>query len=241
MSPLTNRIEPGAEPFLVFVGEGAGAQTDLFAVSAGGGEVVRLTFTRDIEWGPALDPSGAVVAFLRSASDAEPGAARLVLMNLVSGAERAAVVPAAIGPAGRVGWSQDGRVVYVRGERGMGLTPAPPEPMAVEVLAPTDDRAAAADSALAIVLGDPPGARIEPCPADPAPAAWCVVTTEGERQALPAGVRDPFRWGGDSLGYFEEDRLMARPLAGGRARRVAWAGVPANPRQPSYAGALPAP
>lgn len=240
ISPLANRIDPGAEPFLVFVGEGAGSQTDLFAVSAGGGEVVRLTFTPDIEWAPAIDPSGVVVAFFRGDSAPAAGPARLVLMNLVSGAERTTVLPAALGRSRRIGWRPDGRLLYILGEHGIATTPAPPEPMALELLGASDDRTGAADSALAVLLGDPPFARVEPCASDAAPAAWCVVTAAGGREPLAGNLRDPFRWGGDSLGYFEEDRLMARPLAGGRARRVAWAGVPAHPRQPSYAGSPPA-
>ena len=239
MSPLTNKIEVGAEPFLVMVGESQDGQTDLFAVSAGGGEVTRLTFTRGIESGPALDPSGSAVAFLRRPPGQPDGAAWLVVMNLVNSAEREAMVPAALGTARRIGWSRDGRTLYLRADSGVALTPAPPATMALQPLDSTDPGLAQADSALSILLGDPAMARVESCATDcisTASGKQCVVSANGERQELGPTVRSPLRWGTDSLGYLEDDQLMVRPLAGGRPRRVMWVRPPKPVREVTYWG-----
>ncbi|MEK6689002.1 MAG: hypothetical protein AABZ01_11180, partial [Gemmatimonadota bacterium] len=65
ISPLTNQISVGQEPFVVLIGQGQGDQTDLYAGSAGGGEMFQLTFTREPERTPMLDPTGVQLAFLR--------------------------------------------------------------------------------------------------------------------------------------------------------------------------------
>ena len=237
MSPLTNKIEIGAEPFVVMVGESQDVQTDLFAVSTGGGEVTRLTFTRDTESAPALDPSGVAVAFLRRSPGQTDGAAWLVILNLVNSAEREALVPVALGTARRVGWSRDGRSLFLRADSGIAMTPAPPAAMVLQRLDSTDARSAEADSALSILLGEPPMARVESCALDCISAAsgkQCVVSAGGERQELGATVRSPLRWGSDSLGYLEDDQLMVRPLAGGRPRRVMWVRPPKQVRELTY-------
>lgn len=239
MSPLTNKIEVGAEPFVVMVGESQDVQTDLFAVSAGGGEVTRLTFTRGAESAPALDPSGSAVAFLRRRPGQPEGTAWLVVMNLVNSAEREAMVPVALGTARRIGWSRDGRTLYLRADSGSALTPAPPAAMTLQALDSSDARRAEADSALTILLGDPPMARVESCALDCISAAsgkQCVVSATGERQELGPTVRSPIRWGSDSLGYLEDDQLMVRPLAGGRPRRVMWVRSPKQVRELAYWG-----
>ena len=102
---------------------------------------------------------------------------------------------------------------------------------------PTDDddpRRGGADTALAVLLGDPPVARVVPCPADLTAAGFCAEAVDGTSQPLGAAVSEPFRWGTDSLGYFDGERLMVRPLAGGRARLLAWHRAPANARQATY-------
>jgi hypothetical protein len=46
VTPLSRRIRVGEEPFVIGIGEGSDSMTDLFAAPAGGGEFLRLTFTR---------------------------------------------------------------------------------------------------------------------------------------------------------------------------------------------------
>ena len=65
VTPLGERIPVGTGPFAIVVGEGTDNQTDLFALEASGGEVVRLTFTRGREAAASLHPAGTVVGFLR--------------------------------------------------------------------------------------------------------------------------------------------------------------------------------
>jgi len=98
VSPLTNRIAVGEEAYLVFVGEGRDGWTDLFAGAAGGGPAVRFTFSREAELSPALDPTGAMVAFLRGGAEGDP--VFLTVMNLLSATERETRVPAALGRPG---------------------------------------------------------------------------------------------------------------------------------------------
>ncbi len=240
ISPLGNRITPGTEPFLIVVGEGRDGQTDLFVASSGGGEVVRLTFTRAVESAPTLHPSGAAVAFFRTGADAGP-TAWLVVMNLLNAAEREVALPAGLGTPERVAWSADGRLLYLRGAEGTAVTPAPPEALAIEPLGPGDARRGAADSALSILLGDPPIATVIPCPgAALAGPALCAASAEGA-QPLGDFVREPFRWGPDSMGYFDGDRVMVRSLGGGRPRHVAWTSPPDNARQAAYHPGPPEP
>lgn len=233
ISPLGNRIGPGTEPFLVLIGEGSDGQTDLFAASGGGGEVVRLTFTRGAERAPALHPSGTAVAFVRESP--VPGRPSwLVVMNLINSAEREVALPGQLGEAERVGWSRDGSTLYVRGTGGTVLTPAPPASLALESVGTDDPLRGRADTALAILLGDPPVARVVACPPDITTSGFCAELLDGTSQPLGAAVSEPFRWGRDSLGYFDGDRLMVRPLAGGRPRPVGWTRAPANARQATY-------
>jgi len=234
ISPLSNRLSPGEEPFVVVVGEGSDGETDLFAASAGGGDVTRLTFTRDSESSPALHPSGGAVAFLRRAAAAD-GPAWLVVLNLVNAAEREVEVPADVGRAERVAWSRDGASVYLRGTLGVATTPAPPARLALALIPAGDPRRETADSSLGIMLGDPPMAQVVPCPADSLASPFCAVGADGTVQPLGDFVRDPFRWGADSLGYFDGERLMVRSLGGGRPRHVPWTGAPGHAREATYA------
>ncbi len=237
VSPLGRRIPVGTGAFAVVVGEGADGETDLFALDAGGGEVVQFTFTRGREAAPALHPAGVVVAFLRrDARTGDSGAATLVALNLVNSSEREAAVPAEIGVARRVGWSPDGARLYVLGDSGVAMTAAPPATMA---LARVDTAGAdwpAADSATAVLLGTPAFARLETCAKDCISSAampWCVVTPNGLKQEL-GRVVSPFRWGRDSLSYVKESNLVVRPLSGGRERVMEWSRAPKRPRDGSY-------
>lgn len=233
ISPLSNKITPGEEPFVIVVGEGSDGETDLFAASSGGGDVIRLTFTRDIESSPALHASGGAVAFLRRAAGPDPRT-WLVVLNLVNAAEREVEVPPALGRAERVAWSGDGTRIYVSGSGGVAETPGPPAALALDLLEAGDPRSTTADSSLTVLLGDPPLARVVPCPADSAASAFCAVGSSGIVQPLGDFVRQPFRWGADSLGYFDGERLMVRSLGGGRPRHVAWTRAPDHARDATY-------
>ncbi len=227
VSPLTNQVAVGEEPYLVFVGEGRDGQTDLFVGPDAGGQTVRLTFSRNPESSPALDPTGVMVAYLRGWPErAEPP--ELVVMNLLSAAERSTAVPIALGAPDRVAWAPDGRRVFVRVAGGVLASPAPPDRFELTPLAAAER--AEADSAFAVLVGDPPRGMVVPC-AD-RPDALCVALG-GEEALLAAGARDPVRWSGDSVGYLAGGRFEVRPLAGGRARRLEWVHAPANLRQPT--------
>lgn len=239
VSPITNKIAVGEEPLVVMVGTGTDNQVDLFAGSPGGGAVYRLTFTRDREFSPAIHPGGAAVAFLRRAEGGTDSTSWLTVMNLVNAAEREAPVPAGIGKPQRVGWNADGTRLYVSGEYGWAVSDGPPARMALTVVAAGDSAAAAAaDSATSILLGSPPIARVEACSGSciaTISQAMCVVTPSGERQAL-GELRWPARWGSDSLGYIEGERIMVRSLGGGKPRVIAWTKLPKDVGMLAYWG-----
>ena len=239
VSPLTNKIAVGQEPLVVMVGTGPDNQVDLFAASPGGGVVHRLSFTRNVEFSPAIHPGGAAVAFLRRATTPADSITRLSVMNLVNAAEREAVVPPGIGRPQRVGWSPDGTRLYVSGEYGFAASAAPPATMELTALEPGHAEIAAADSATAILLGTPVIARVEACSGSciaTAAQAMCVVSPSGERQELGTLVRWPTRWGADSLGYFDGERVMVRSLGGGPARVVAFTRMPKEAGMLAYWG-----
>jgi hypothetical protein len=77
---------------------------------------------------------------------------------------------------------------------------------------------------------------VETCARDCITAAakpWCVVSPDGTRQEL-GRVITPFRWGSDSLAWFEADRLLVYGMAGGRPRRIEWTSELRQPREGSY-------
>lgn len=237
LSPLANKIPIGEVPIVILVGDGAGGQSDLYAVRAEGGQVVRLSFTRLQEYAPAFHPAGGALAYLRrpeGAIDSSP--ARLVVLNLLNLAEREAALPDSIGVPRRIGWGDAGTTLYVLGDVGIARSPAPPSEMQ---FAPVDTAAtgwAAADSVTSVLLGSPPIARVVTCGGEPissAAKAWCVMTSEGQRQEL-GRVVTPLRWGTDSLGFIEGDLLLVYPLGGGRPRRMDWSRPPARPRDAAY-------
>jgi DNA-binding beta-propeller fold protein YncE len=239
VSPLTNRIAVGEQPFVVFVGEGQDGWTDLYAADAAGGTVVRLTFTRDRESAPALHPNGGAVAFVRDNVD---GSTVLAVLNLVNAAEREVVLSRSADMRGpwHTAWSSDGMTLYVQSGTGaIAATPAPPHRLVLNPLADKAPERQAADSALRLLLGSPAFASVERCPS--AAEEFCVRTSDGTTESLGPAVRDPFRWGADSLGYLEYGRLTVRPLGGGLVRRVHLVQPPAQLRQPTYhPGAPPA-
>ncbi|MGH7594060.1 MAG: TolB family protein [Gemmatimonadales bacterium] len=233
-SPLNHRIDVGREPFLVFAGEGIDQHTDLFAVKAGGGDVVQVTFTPLIEQAPRLNPTGDVVAFLRM-RDTLPASHRdVVLMNLLSGGEAELRIPAGDGQPRGVAWNTNGTSLYIRTDRGIWRSPAPPD-APVAPVAPSD--LATADSALDLWLGKPPFARVVDCVA----GGLCIIGPKRDTTALaPSGV-DAMRWGDDSVAWFENGNVMVRSLGPGRLRRVLWRNPPMHPRDGSYAGGTSAP
>lgn len=226
-SPLMNRIAPGEEPFVVIAGEGAGGQVDLFAVGSGGGAVTQLTFTVPIERGPRLATDGTVLAFLRM-GDSLPGTAReVVVMNLLNGSERRLGLPAEAGRPESLAWGDDQATLYVRTALGVWALAAPPAPLAARRMVEGDP---AADSAFTTWLGTPRFARAIAC----GPGV-CAVTARSDTVQLTPTGRDPFRWGTDSVAWFEGDELMIRPLGAGLSRRMNWTRPPVNPRDGSYA------
>lgn len=226
LSPLHRKIKVGEEPFVVFAATGPDGKVDLFASPPVGGDPVRLTFTAMRESMPRLTPRGDMLAFIR---DRTQGSGQdLVVMNLLSGAERLLELPTEAGTITALGWSSDHAAIYLQGAASRWRVSAPPAAMEVVLL---DSRTSpAADSALMTVLGTPAFARAERC----ANGGICVIGPSGEPSQLSAQGGQPFRWGADSLAWFDADVLMIRPLGPGNTRRVTWEGV-TGPMEGSYA------
>ncbi|HEU4570064.1 MAG TPA: hypothetical protein VFS07_05775 [Gemmatimonadales bacterium] len=235
--PLKNRVTPGLDAFVVFVGDGQNGASELFAGQAGGGNVFQVTFTLAEEDAPALSPSGGVLAFTRAPSAADSSGRRIWFMNLVTGAERD--VPAF--PGGAVplalAFSADGAVLYARTTAGLWAVDAPPAALVPRKLAGADS--VRADSALTTFIGEPPFARIAAC--EQAVATLCAFVPGRAETPLQAGATDPVHWGADSVAYMVGSSLLVRSGAGGRAREVMWARVPPHPRKPTYAPAASPP
>ena len=226
LSPLSNRIKVGEEPFVIFVADGEEGNGDLFAVPAAGGTAFQVTFTRVDESRPALSPDGSVVAFARGGFRGDAPVS-VALLNLVNGAERRIDLPQGA-DVQRISWSPDGTEIFIRTAAGTFASAAPPGSPVLHVVPASD--AAIADSALAVLLGNPPFAAAGPCAAGP---GLCALGGSSET-LLDAEGRDPLRWGGDSVAFFVDNSLVVRPLGAGRVRRVAWSRVPGRPREASY-------
>ncbi|HET6796400.1 MAG TPA: hypothetical protein VFH40_04495 [Gemmatimonadales bacterium] len=228
LPPLRGKLDVGRDAYAVFVGGGA-LSSDLYTVSADGGPAYPLTYTPVAESKPALSPDGSTVAFLRAKSlrDSTPGT--VWVLNLLSGADRELQLPKGAGVPRRLGWLRGAATLVIETDRGRYLLDAPP--------APTRGRPVPAglqhqaDSALAILLGDPVFARVVSCQAAD---ELCVVGDTGTPGFLARGAHDPLRWGPDSVAFLLGTRLEIRPLARGRPRRLAWSHLPDNPRQPTF-------
>ncbi len=85
----------------------------------------------------------------------------------------------------------------------------------------------AAESSLAVLLGDPVFARVVPCTE---PGALCIQPDTGAPALLARSARDALAWGPDSVAYFVGDEVEIRPLGAGRIRRLDM-GAPPRPRQ----------
>lgn len=226
VSPLTNQIAVGEEAFVVMVGDGTGGQGDLYAGSAAGGPVFQLTFTQDPERLPRLDPTGGLVGFVREDSR---GQAWLVVMNLVNSAEREAKVPLDAGAVENIAWSTDGTMLYLRSSAGLYRTPAPPGAFEFSPMTNGSVESMAADSALSVMVGNPPFATVVSCPEQ-----GLCVRTDTVTAPLVVDGRDPLRWTGDSVGYLVDQMLIVRPLGPGRTRRIEWSDPPPGLRTPTH-------
>ena len=228
LPPLRGKIDVGHESFAIFVG-GNGLNGDLYAVRADGGPAIPITFTTVAELRPSLSPGGTEVAFLRGRSLRDSVPATIWVMNLLNGAERELRLPKGAAAPERVAWTRDGGSVLVSAGEGRYRINAPPEPSnPVEV--PPEDRAAA-ESSLAVLIGDPVFARVIPCER---PEDLCLVPRNGRTGILAQAASDPVRWGPDSVAFFVGELLQIRPLARGRPRLLNWSEVPARPRQMTF-------
>ena len=235
--PLRGKIDVGRDPMVVFAGGREGSGGDLYALSTGGGPAIPITFSAVAEMRPALSPDGVVVAFLRAGSLTDTMPAGVWVLNLLNGAERRIELPAEAGPPEQVGWADGGRSLVVRAGGQLYRAAAPPAGGAATPVGAGGR--AAAESALAVLLGSPPFGRAVACPAG---EDLCVVGDTGAPAVFARGAREPARWGPDSIAYIEGDRLMVRPLGTGRARMVEWTGVPPRRGQLSmFPGAIAEP
>ena len=121
-------------------------------------------------------------------------------MNLQTGGEREIALPRDAGVPRRVGWSRPGR--RWRSPRGAASTGPAPAADAKAIAVAAAERPGA-ESALAVLLGDPVFARVIPCAE---PGALCVVADTGAPGVLAEHARDAARWGADSVGVPRRER-----------------------------------
>lgn len=224
LSPLRGRAVVGRDAYAIFVADGPEGEPDLFGVRTDGGPVFQITYTNILEAAPALSPDGGSVAFLRGATTRDSLPAAVWVLNLLTGAERELPLPVGAPAPDRVGWSADGKSIYVRAGSARYVAHAPPAAPAAHAL--TGAARAAADSSLWVLLGDPPFGRAVECG-----AALCVQAGTGAPSPFAENAHDAARWGADSVAYLSGGDLVVRPLGPGRERRVEWSGVPARPRE----------
>jgi hypothetical protein len=233
-SPLAHRIKVGEEPFALFVGEGRDGHTDLFVVPASSGPVTQLTFTAQVEMKPRLTATGEVVAFLRM-RDTMPDQHRdVVIVNLLSYAELVVPMPDSAGQPTTVAWSDDAQSLFIRTDRGVWQTAAPPFPLSVTRVAQA--ATASADSALDLWLGRPRFSKVVDCTSH----GVCVVGPKGDTATLSADGFGAMRWGNDSVAWFQKSGIAVRSLGPSHERLVTWRDGPAHPREGTFArGATP--
>jgi hypothetical protein len=225
LPPLRGQMAVGRDGYAVVTAGGGSGGGDLYAVRAQGGPVVPITFSTVGELRPRLSPDGVRLGFLRGRSPADSSPASVWIMNLETGGERAVTLPKAAGAPEQVGWGEGGRELVIsaggRLYRADGLDGGPATP--VEPAA-----RAAAESSLAVLLGEPVFARVVPCARA---ADLCVAGDSGAPGPLAAGAHDAARWGPDSVAFLTGDAMEVRPLGPGRARRIDWSGLPGPARQ----------
>ncbi len=225
VTPITGKIVPGDDPFVIVVGEGPDGATDLFAAPAPNGRFVRLTFTRQVEELPKLAPDGRRVGFLRRY---DGGVVELVVLDLETMGEVRAPLPLEILRPTRLGWSPAGDTLIIADSVALFVAALGMSPVAVRPVGPAG--IARADSLSWERLGDPVFASIRPCRAA---AGFCAVTDSTET-ALGGRVVDPVRWGPNAVGYLRDGRVEVRPLAGGPPSHPDWSEAPTALRQPTY-------
>lgn len=227
LPPLRGRAEIGRDAYAIFVADTPDG-SDLFAILPTGGAPIPLTFTVVDERAPALAPDGGTVAFLREQHTGDSVRTTVWLMNLLSGSEREVTLPDSLRATPRaVAWTPDGRAVYVRTDRGVVRSSAPPVRGGAHLVSAVE--ASAADSAFYVLLGQPAFGRAAACD-----AGVCLIGTDGESTGLAAGARDPLRWGRDSVAYFRGDQVEIRPLGPGRAHLLGWEPAPLRPREMTF-------
>jgi len=219
LPPLRGQIQVGHDAYAIFVA-GSPAAGDLYAVHADGGPVIPITYSTVGEMRPRLSPDGTRLAFLRGSAvgDTTPGS--VWIMNLDTGSEHEIELPAHAGPPTRVGWAPAGGSIVIATEGAFYRAGVPPARSRAVLVGPAGR--ASADSALAVLLGDPIFARVVPCAEA---GALCVVGDTGGPGLLARGARDAARWGGDSVAFLVGSSFEVRPLGPGHARRVSWSGV----------------
>ena len=228
LPPLRGKAEVGRDAYAVFVG-GSSTASDLYAVRGDGGSSIPLTYTPVAELAPALAPDGGSVAFLRARTLEDSIPATVWVMNLLSGADRELRLPKDAGLPTQLGWSRDGASLVVRTTRGIYRVATPPLRSESHPVAPAERPAA--ESSLAVLLGDPVFARVVPCEqAD----ELCVVGESGGPGFLARGAQQAARWGPDSVALVIDGRVEIRPLGPGRPRRLTWSNLPQYPRQLTF-------
>ncbi len=229
LSPLRGHAVVGRDAYLLFVGETADGQSDLFGVRADGGPVFQITYTPVVEAAPVLSPDGGTVAFLRAATigDKKPG--RVWVLNLLSGAERELQLRRGAAAPTALGWSEDGSAIYVRADTTVYRFVAPPasgEPRIV-----TDGERSRAESSLEVLVGQPPFGSVVPCGSD-----LCVLSEQSAPAPFASNAHDPVRWGPDSVGFVSGPDLIVRPVGPGHQRRLEWSGAPSGVRGLTFFG-----
>lgn len=232
LSPLRNHAIVGEDAYAVFVADGPARRGELYGIRGDGGQVFPITFTNVAESRPVLSPDGSMVAFLRARSIRDTVAGAIWVMNLLSGAERELELPKKARPV-RLGWSDDGQRIVARTTDGLYWFAAPPADSDAQPVPPAER--AAAESVLAVLLGEPAFARVVPCSS---PADLCIEGDSGS-SLLARGAHGPLRWSADSVAYFVGDRVEIRPLGPGRVRWLDWATTPRRPREMTYFGGGP--
>lgn len=226
MSPVQNRLAPGEEAFAVFVAAGEAGASDLFAVRADGGTTFPITYTRVSEFAPALSPTGTDLAFIREGLRDDTTSRRVVVMNLLNGAER--VIPSDSLVPDAVAWSGDASRLFIRAGAATIVAGAPPRDPEPRLL--TGAEAGAADSAFLVLVGTPAFGSVIDCPE----GGVCVELRDGERSLFSADGRGPTRWGSDSVGYFVGSGFFVRPLGPGRMRELRLTPPRLDPREMTY-------
>lgn len=227
VTPLTNRIAVGEDPFVIGVGEGSDGNTDLFAASASGGSFVRLTFTGAEERAPRLSPDGTMVGFFRRGQEGGLTRWTVVALDLTSSAERTATLPEGAGEPERLGWTPDGASVVLRAGGYFEMAARSGTALLRQI---PGDSLAQADSAVGELLGTPALGMVVEC----ADGNVCIAAGTGEVTALGEGITGAVRWGTDSVGYFAAGGFEVRPLGGGRSRRPTWSAAPQGLRSITY-------